>query len=34
MGQSPDVSWYDELELPEGRTYRVLKESCSFSRHS
>ena len=22
-GQSPDITWYSELELPEGRTYRV-----------
>ena len=24
-GQSPDITWYDQLELPEGRTYRVKK---------
>ena len=25
LGQDPDLSWYDPLELPEGRTYRVKR---------
>ena len=24
-GQTPDLAWYDNLELPEGRTYRVKR---------
>lgn len=24
-GQTPDLAWYDDLELPEGRTYRVKR---------
>lgn len=27
-GQLPDVSWYDQLELPEGKSYRVTERAC------
>jgi len=27
-GQLPDLSWYDQLELPEGKSYRVTQRVC------
>ena len=27
-GQLPDLSWYDQLELPEGKSYRVTQRIC------